>query len=110
MEPDDDGDATMGDSQDSALPPSSPPPLPTPSSEYGGELEDGQAMMAADAEEAMLRVRAFAGILLEASCPACGAGAGCIQGTQEGARCGSCGWGIGMGALEQLGNAFGGHG
>ena len=60
--------------------------------------------------EAMLRVRAFAEVLLGASCPACKAGAPTIEGSEAGAQCVSCGWGIGMGALEQLGNAFGSHG
>jgi len=101
----------MQDSQESNLPPSSPPPLPTPASEYDNELYEvsSEVTITLDPAEAMLRVRAFGEVLLAAACPACQAGAPTIQGAEVGAKCVNCGWGIEMRALEQLGNAFGSH-
>lgn len=113
---DDGGDAAMLDDQDSQsqsqLPPSSPPPLPSYGEGYeNGDLEDEIEVDELGAEVAEQRRAQFGQALLQADCPACKTAAPTIRGSeQEGARCVSCGWGIEMIALEELGRLFGLHG
>lgn len=112
MEVDADADATMGDSQESWLPPSSPPPLPTPGEEScNGDLEDPDPTPTMDSVLASERRQAFGRALLGAACPACQAQAPTIHGSQEeGAACVTCGWGIDMPTLDVLSRGFGLHG
>ncbi|GJN93317.1 hypothetical protein Rhopal_006364-T1 [Rhodotorula paludigena] len=87
-----------------------------------GEGEDSAMSTGADAADAHLAsassARAFELALLAAPCPACGASGGSIRasaaaaapGSQAGARCAQCGWGIAAGVLHPLIAAFAAHG
>ncbi|GAA6004421.1 uncharacterized protein JCM10292_007059 [Rhodotorula paludigena] len=86
------------------------------------EGEDSAMSTGADAADAHLAsassARAFELALLAAPCPACGASGGSIRasaaaaapGSQAGARCAQCGWGIAAGLLHPLIAAFAAHG